>query len=294
MEWLPQELSFRILQFVDDTDLPCLMKTSKKLHHLCQDALLHRYRLTQNAFRLETRLSLAQRPTREKLAVQNILRGLSLPEKIRQGRYINHVQLVRAYEAQCRIGRSFLRNSLSRRLQCRPGLRVLLDRNLVPQEIICALYRPPTSSWTETEMNMGQLSRVAVSEEIIERPKVFLAPALIPIMKALKTALQRDKLSRKLQNRPSLEDMRRCGVMKTQHITKPSSIYPSLLPLQLLLLKSFQNISLANSLTHRPSLSYLLDEVGLLKTDATTASMICPGIRGKVQYFEQLGQGSQD
>ncbi|CAG8458783.1 9947_t:CDS:2 [Ambispora gerdemannii] len=271
IERLPEEILVKIFEFVDDTDLLSISRTNKRFKRLSKDAILYRHRLNQNAYRLETLLTLAQRRTREQLAIQNILRGVSLLEQLRQGRYINHAQLICAYEAQSLLKRSFTRNKLSRRLAQRPELRVLLEKNLVPQEVVCTLYQ--------------RRDRVIRKKT---KTKFWLAPSLVPKMKALKIALQRDKLSKKLKNRPSVDDMRRCGVMKTQYITKSSSLYPSLLSSQLLLLKSFKLNVLANSLTHRPSLSYLLDEVGLLRSDATTASMICPGIKSKVQFFEQL------
>ncbi|CAG8464864.1 3191_t:CDS:2 [Ambispora leptoticha] len=297
IEQFPEEILIKIFEFVEDTDLPSLSRTNKKFNRLIKDAILQHHRLKQNTYRLESLLTLAQRRTREQLVIQNILRGVSLLGQLQQGRYINHTQLIGAYEAQSLLRRNFTRNRLSRGLAQRPELRVLLERNLVPQEAVCTLYqRRMLMSAKRFQGDYDSVMNEATSfsshdNRVIRRQtkaRFCLASSLVPKMKALKIALQRDKLSKKLKNRPSVDDMRRFGVMKTQYITKSSSVYPSLLSSQLLLLKSFKLDLLANSLTRRPSLSYLLDEVGILRSDATTASMICPGIKSKVQFFEQL------
>ncbi|KAF9190860.1 hypothetical protein BGZ51_008145 [Haplosporangium sp. Z 767] len=308
------------------------------------DGLLRRHiLLIRTPARLQS--SLADRPSRDRLAAQNILRGVRIQYKIQQGNYIGGAASVRIYQVSRRLERQMVSNRISRKLKTRPDWTELVEKGLVPDAMFTSqedyevkrqwlayrqqqqlFYRnrfrthpfddeesmddsidsPLLHSTTPVvSMYTSQRPTPQSSEETahlyLNRPRrqrKSISMVLIPKIELLRKAMDRDRLSRFVQKRPSPIDLNQspktATVLHAHHLIASSTTSPLLVPKAAQLSFLLKGERLGHWLYHRPSLAVMLNERHLLKTEARTAWMVCPGVAKKVRFYEGLIQESTD
>ncbi|RUS22370.1 hypothetical protein BC937DRAFT_89490 [Endogone sp. FLAS-F59071] len=235
----PDELLFQLLTFVDDTDLQSVSQTSHRLRRLSTDAILWHHIHHRNTARVRHLLTSSARPSRELLASRNILLGVAIVDKLRQGSYIYGPQCARSFELMSRFSRSMIRAKLNRGLKRRPPLEDLVSKNVVPRELVIHCPRAEVGSL------YGAGERASLEAPDWAYLHKGMSPSLLPRVNTLRKALFRDALSRHLHNRPTMEQMRENGLMKTQHIARGAPISPTLIQRQLKLSALLNNLSLS-------------------------------------------------
>ncbi|KAI8915426.1 hypothetical protein DFJ77DRAFT_510545 [Powellomyces hirtus] len=266
---LPEELWSYTLTFVEDTDLQTLAKTNRLLRRLASDRILWtNYLTSRNRFRIASRLfAVPQRPSRKDLVAWNILR--TTPFRDITVAYINGPARVAHWTAQENIRKFFIYTSLQKALNARPSLDDLAARNVIPP---IAVHVPTAKSRSDTEDTSGVLC---------------CSPKLVPKALRLTKAIKEDKLKQSLRTRITVEDLWEKGLAKKHMVMKYCSFNPTLLATQVELDKKLTTSRIYTNLNHRPSVGSL-ESMKVLRTDPTTALMLCPPIRLKVRYFEDL------
>ncbi|KAI9357326.1 hypothetical protein DFJ73DRAFT_204290 [Zopfochytrium polystomum] len=231
-----------------------MRRCCKLLQRLTADTILWRHILhSRNAARIQSLLfELPQRPTRMDLARANILRVLpGITRQLSDGAYIGEYTAVRSYEALRFIERRMAATRVERRLTLRPGIDEMRQRNLIPR------YGQALPSGT-----------------------------ILVMVQSLNRAMKLDTLRRHLRSRISADALKERGVAKIQTVT---SYNRALLPQAVLLEKRLLQSRLSSKLERRPSAS-TLEGMKVLRSDSSSALLICPPIRDKVQFFEGVGR----
>ncbi|KAF9954630.1 hypothetical protein BGZ72_004447 [Mortierella alpina] len=126
------------------------------------------------------------------------------------------------------------------------------------------------------------------------RQRKSISMVLVPKIELLRKAMDRDRLSRLVQKRPSPSELNQspktATVLRAYHLIAFSTISPDLVPLTAQLNFLLKGERLSHWLYSRPSLSVMLNERHLLRTEVRTAWMVCPGVSQKVKFYEGLIQ----
>ncbi|KAG0269127.1 hypothetical protein DFQ27_004700 [Actinomortierella ambigua] len=157
---------------------------------------------------------------------------------------------------------------------------------------------PPSSSSTaEAAATTATATAAAVSTATASPPRrrKNVSMVLVPKMERLRKAMERDRLSRLVQRRPSPEELYRsprlAAVLQTYHLVAFSTTSPDLVPITAQLHFLLRAERLRHWFHHsRPSLATMLNERHYLKTEPRTAWMVCPGVGPNVRFYEQLIQ----
>ncbi|KAI9101028.1 hypothetical protein DFS34DRAFT_453157 [Phlyctochytrium arcticum] len=294
---LTEDLWTYLLTFVEDTDLRTLYHVNHLLQRLASDKILwRRYIQARNRHRVDCRLfEVPQRPTRNDLITWNILR--TIPFRDASEVYINSPTRVTNHRNQEALRKLFIFKSLRKGLEARPKLHDLANRNVIPPAALQVHYHIPTISDT-TETNsitpniaiVGALIGTEVGE-VNDGGDCCCSPKLVPKAVRLSKAFKEDHINRTLRQRLTIEDLRDSGLSKTHTVTKYCSYHPIRLATQLELAKNLASARINSNLTHRPSVQSL-ESMKVLRTDPATALMMCPSIRPKLRYFEDLSVNS--
>jgi len=70
-------------------------------------------------------------------------------------------------------------------------------------------------------------------------------------------------------------------------VTPYSATYSSLLPVQISLDQKFRELSLQKNLSRRSSVGRL-ESMKILKTNGHSANMLCPPIKPKIKFYEEM------
>ncbi|KAG0249076.1 hypothetical protein BG011_009619 [Mortierella polycephala] len=341
---LPDEIIYQFLTYAEDIDLQNLALTCKRLRGFTMDGLLRRHiLLIRTPARLQS--SLADRPSRDRLATQNILRGVRVQFNIQRGHYIGGAASVRSYQISCRLERQIVSNRISRKLKMRPDWTELVEKGLVPDVMFISqedyeakrqwlAYRQQQQLFYRNQSCTHPLDREESMDDSIDnllphsptlvvpthtsqqpnpqssegaehsylnhprRQRKSISMALIPKIEILRKAMDRDRLSRFVQKRPSPTELNRspktATVLHAHHLTAFSTASSALAQKTAQLSFLLKGGRLGHWLYHRPSLAVMLNERHLLKTEARTAWMVCPGVAKKVRFYEGLIQESAD
>jgi hypothetical protein len=132
-----------------------------------------------------------------------------------------------------------------------------------------------------------------------QRQKKSISNVLIPKIKLLRKAMDRDRLSRLVQRRPSPSELNQspktATVLHAYHLIAYASTSKDLVPLTTQLNFLLKGERLGHWLYHqRPSLAVVMNERHMLRTEVRTAWMVCPGVSKKVRFYEGLIQESRD
>ncbi|KAG0083454.1 hypothetical protein BGZ92_010757, partial [Podila epicladia] len=131
-----------------------------------------------------------------------------------------------------------------------------------------------------------------------KRQRKSISMLLVPKIELLRKAMDRDRLSRLVQKRPSPAELNQspgtATVLHAYHLIAFSTISPDLVPLTSQLSFLLKGERLRHWLYRRPSLSVILNERNILKTEVRTAWMVCPGVGQKVRFYENLIQERRD
>ncbi|KAJ3190959.1 hypothetical protein HK101_008205 [Irineochytrium annulatum] len=246
---------FPSTQFLDDPDLRSLSRTCRALLRLSRDEVLWRAIHARNIRRVDALLFShnPQRPSRVDLAATHIMRGRALERRLSEGDYIGGSAAVRAYEAFVGMEKRSTVKALVKGLGGRMGMEELARKGLIPQEV-------------------GR--------------EGACSPTLVHKVVTLRRQMRSDALTRQLRSRISAEVLREMGVAKSKSHTV-ITYNPSLHPKAVELDRRLFEIKLVSKLVRRPSAS-ILENMKVLPTNPATASMICPPIRSKVEYYEAL------
>ncbi|KAF9131585.1 hypothetical protein BGW39_001576, partial [Mortierella sp. 14UC] len=127
------------------------------------------------------------------------------------------------------------------------------------------------------------------------RQKKSISNILIPKIALLRKAMDRDRLSRLVQRRPSPSELNQspntATILHAYHLIAYSTTSKDLLPLTAQLNFLLKGERLSHWLYHqRPSLAVVLNERHMLRTEVRTAWMVCPGVSKKVRFYEDLIQ----
>ncbi|KAG0216592.1 hypothetical protein BGX33_012450 [Mortierella sp. NVP41] len=126
------------------------------------------------------------------------------------------------------------------------------------------------------------------------RQKKLISNVLIPKIELLRRAMDRDRLSRLVQRRPSPSELNQspktATVLHAYHLIAYSSTSKDLVPLTAQLNFLLKGERLSHWLYQRPSLAVVLNERHMLRTEVRTAWMVCPGVSKKVRFYEGLIQ----
>ncbi|KAF9926157.1 hypothetical protein FBU30_004199 [Linnemannia zychae] len=159
--------------------------------------------------------------------------------------------------------------------------------------------QPSFQSHRESNPHVTISSSPTTSIQQTQRRKKSLSNALIPKIELLRKAMDRDRLSRLVQRRPSPSELNQspktATVLHAYHLIAYSSTSKDLVPLTSQLNFFLKGERLSHWLYHqRPSLAVVLNERNMLKTEARTAWMVCPGVAKKVRFYEGLIQESRN
>ncbi|GJJ78157.1 hypothetical protein EMPS_10516 [Entomortierella parvispora] len=127
------------------------------------------------------------------------------------------------------------------------------------------------------------------------RQRKSISMVLVPKIELLRRAMDRDRLSRLVQKRPSPAELsqspKTATVLHAYHLVAFASTSPDLVPLTAQLSFLLKGERLSHWLFNgRPSLAVMLNERHILKTEVRTAWMVCPGVTKKVRFYEGLIQ----
>ncbi|KAF9132969.1 hypothetical protein BGX30_012452 [Mortierella sp. GBA39] len=128
-----------------------------------------------------------------------------------------------------------------------------------------------------------------------QRQKKSISNVLIPKLERLRKAMDRDRLSRLVQRRPSpselIQSPKTATVLHAYHLIAYASTSKELVPLTAQLSFLLKGGRLGHWLYHqRPSLAVVMNERHMLRTEVRTAWMVCPGVSKKVRFYEGLIQ----
>ncbi|KAF9280120.1 hypothetical protein BGZ88_012370 [Linnemannia elongata] len=128
-----------------------------------------------------------------------------------------------------------------------------------------------------------------------QRQKKSISNVLIPKIELLRKAMDRDRLSRLVQRRPSPSELNQspktATVLHAYHLIAYTSTSKDLVPLATQLNFLLKGERLGHWLYHqRPSLAVVMNERHMLRTEVRTAWMVCPGVSKKVRFYEGLIQ----
>ncbi|KAG0021082.1 hypothetical protein BGZ81_009097, partial [Podila clonocystis] len=130
------------------------------------------------------------------------------------------------------------------------------------------------------------------------RQRKSISMLLVPKIELLRKAMDRDRLSRLVQKRPSPSELNQSPgtamVLHAYHLIAFSTTSPDLVPLTSQLSFLLKGERLRHWLYRRPSLAVILNERNILKTEVRTAWMVCPGVGQKVRFYENLIQERRD
>ncbi|KAG0340601.1 hypothetical protein BG000_011643 [Podila horticola] len=130
------------------------------------------------------------------------------------------------------------------------------------------------------------------------RQRKSISMLLVPKIELLRKAMDRDRLSRLVQKRPSPSELNQspgtATVLHAYHLIAFSTISPDLVPLTSQLSFLLKGERLRHWLYRRPSLAVILNERNILRTEVRTAWMVCPGVGQKVRFYENLIQERRD
>ncbi|KAF9304583.1 hypothetical protein BGZ74_001175 [Mortierella antarctica] len=130
------------------------------------------------------------------------------------------------------------------------------------------------------------------------RQRKSISMLLVPKIELLRKAMDRDRLSRLVQKRPSPTELNQspgtATVLHAYHLIAFSTISPDLVPVTSQLSFLLKGERLRHWLYRRPSLAVILNERNILKTEVRTAWMVCPGVGQKVRFYENLIQERRD
>ncbi|KAF9429930.1 hypothetical protein BGZ94_008969 [Podila epigama] len=128
----------------------------------------------------------------------------------------------------------------------------------------------------------------------LKRQRKSISMDLVPKIGRLRKAMDRDRLSRFVQTRPSPTELNQAPgtatVLHAYHLIAFGSTSPDLVPMTTQLSFLLKGERLRHWLYRRPSLSVILNERHILKTEVRTAWMVCPGVNKKVRFYENLIQ----
>ncbi|KZW00557.1 hypothetical protein EXIGLDRAFT_761637 [Exidia glandulosa HHB12029] len=166
---IPPEVLLHIFIYVDMPELTALARSSRTFRAVALDPALHRVRLRVVApARVEHALEPGLRPTLVDLCQRNLIRGLGIERRWRSGLYFYSPQSVKQFEASQRLQRIHVRDLLLAHFRSRPVPLYPADTRLMP---------------------------------VAEGSSFQIARSLLPVMRKLKFAIQRDVLSRQVRAR---------------------------------------------------------------------------------------------
>ncbi|KAG0348894.1 hypothetical protein BG005_011273 [Podila minutissima] len=325
---LPDEILYHLLTYVEDIDLQTLAITCKRLRSIAMDGPLRRHILLK---RTPARLNsyLSTRPSRDTLATKNILRGIHIHQHIRQGHYIGGDTAVRSYNILCRLERQMVSIKISKKLRARPDWHELVERRLIPEEMFVNQDEYDTRrKWMnyqqqQKRQKLGNPEDLDILSDLESdtpnpiitsispppdplssslpprmRQRKSISMLLVPKIELLRKAMDRDRLSRLVQKRPSPSELNQspgtATVLHAYHLIAFSTISPDLVPVTSQLSFLLKGERLRHWLYRRPSLAVILNERNILKTEVRTAWMVCPGVGQKVRFYENLIQERRD
>ncbi|KAI8824283.1 uncharacterized protein EV422DRAFT_519584 [Fimicolochytrium jonesii] len=271
MAEVPKEVWALVFTFVEDVDLQTLARVCRLFHILATDRILWKiYLASRNRRRVSSRLfHMPQRPSRRDLVALNILR--TTPFRENNGTtYVNSPVRVAHWVAQQSIRKLFIYKSLGKSLRDRPSVEELALRNVIPMaDVRC----------------QGTVSRSG--SDVGDGLGAPCSPKLMTRALKLNKALKEDKLRKSLRSRITVEDLRKMGVAKTHQVMKYCAYHPTMLATQVELDKRLTSSRIFTSLNHRPTVESL-ECMKVLRTSPTTAAMLCPNIKPKLRFFEDL------
>ncbi|KAF9974919.1 hypothetical protein BGZ73_001580 [Actinomortierella ambigua] len=166
---------------------------------------------------------------------------------------------------------------------------------------------PPASSIASSSISVFSSSAAAVPPQSpstgittatsTPRRRKNVSMVLIPKMERLRKAMERDRLSRLVQRRPSPSELysspKLATILQTYNLVAFSATSPDLVPITAQLHFLLRAERLRHWFHHsRPSLATILNERHYLKTEPRTAWMVCPGVGPNVRFYEELIQQS--
>lgn len=156
----------RIFLYLDVPDLAALIRTSHGFRAIALDQALHRVRLRVVApSRVQHALEPNLRPTVADLCQRNLMRGLGIERRWRAGLYFASSQSVKQFENSQRLQQKRVRDLLCAHIRSRPAAFSLVETRILPD---------------------------VESANHVDR-------SLLPIMRKLKFAIQRDVLARQVR-----------------------------------------------------------------------------------------------
>lgn len=204
---------------------------------------------------VNSQLFSTRRPNRLDLIRSNIIRGVNA-RQIRAGSYINGPVMKIMHEAQVKLERNMRQQIVVRSLTARPPLKLMEQKGLM----IHSAGREPISS--------------------ILQPRVV----------ALRRALQRLALNKKLARRRSIGEIIGDGVVMkgVSSVDSASSLARTRVELE----RRFSEQTINSKIIHRPSASDV--ERVFDGNTRLIAQMVCPNVKPKIKLFESSAQSQQD
>ena len=157
---------------------------------------------------------------------------------------------------------------------------------------------PPGMQRNHARPSQGNLDHMNSTLSPSSRPRrqrKSISMVLIPKIELLRRAMDRDRLSRLVQKRPSPTELNQspktATVLHAYHLVAFATTSPDLVPLTAHLSFLLKGERLSHWLFNgRPSLAVMLNERHILRTEVRTAWMVCPGVTQKVRFYEGLIQ----
>ncbi|KAG0230452.1 hypothetical protein BGW42_000929 [Actinomortierella wolfii] len=163
--------------------------------------------------------------------------------------------------------------------------------------VSCSDATCPSTISHNNNSSSSSTADVVTSTTPSPRRRKNVSMVLIPKMERLRKAMERDRLSRLVQRRPSPAELqsspKMAMILQTYHLVAYSSTSPALVPIAAHLHFLLKAERLRHWFHHsRPSLATMLNERHYLKTEPRTAWMVCPGVGPNVRFYEKLIQQS--
>ena len=210
---LSDDIWLYLLEFCEDYDLHQLEKVSPRFKILSTDTILWRHITSlRSKSRVSNLLERPQRPKRTELAKKGILEGVS-QRSIEEGVYINNGNCGIFNQRVKEVNRMLLYSVLRKKLDHRPDLDTLSQRNLIPVEAV--LHHPPAPP-ARHEQSLTGASTMQVEKEIsvnssdnpshkIHSCDGNLSSSLVPTLVSLRKNLILDQLNQHLKKRVPFE-----------------------------------------------------------------------------------------
>ncbi|KAJ7597479.1 hypothetical protein C8J56DRAFT_920187 [Mycena floridula] len=180
LQTLPAEILLHICSYLDVPDLASLGQLSLGFAKLTTDPVLHKHRILVIApSRVHHSLfgqgpqGDALRPTVGELVHRNVLRGLNIERRFRNGEYIYTKRSIDQYEAALIVDRRITTRIIEKQI------KFLRQRSSAPEKLLQGLHK----SYIYPDVESSSLS---------------ISRSLLPAMRALKWAFRKDILSQQL------------------------------------------------------------------------------------------------